>query len=128
MAAYIFGLLWNSAVKFLVLPVVFCDALVTDLRLEWTKYGVQLVAGQPPTLQQMVPFFKWLSLLIAVSVLVVLLVFFTVKGIFFDNLGKKTVGRALSDLLILALVLFLYYFIAASIIYFFFNILVSAPL
>ncbi len=128
MVAYIFGLLWNSTVKFLVLPVSFADALVTDLRLEWTKFGVQLLADQPPTPHQMMPFFKWLSLLIAVSVLTLLLVFFTVKGIVFDEIGKKTPGRIAGDTVVLLLVLFLYYFLAASIVYFFFNIVVSAPL
>ncbi len=128
MTAYLFGLLWDSTVKFLVQPVVFWDALITDLRLEWTKFGVQLVAGHPPTLEQMFPFFKWLSLTIVVILLVILLVFFTIKGLLFDDIRQKKAGRILSDLLVLLMVLFLYYFIAASIVYFFFNILMSSPL
>jgi len=128
MTQYLFGLLWDSAAKFLVLPLSFCDALVTDLRLEWTKYGVALVAGHPPTLEQMVPFFKWLSLLIVIVVLTLLLVIVTIKGILFDDLLKKKLGRVVSDLVVLLLVLFLYYFIAASIVYFFFNLVLGAPL
>ena len=117
-----FQYLMISALKFMALPVVFGDALITDLRLEWLKFDRLLAGGQRPPLQQLLPFFKWVLILLVVVCAVFFLVLVTVRSIIFDDLDRKTFGAVIGDFLILAMVLFFYYFLFASVVYFFFYI------
>jgi hypothetical protein len=120
---WLFHYIVSSAFKFLYLPVVFCDGLLTDLRLEWVKLDSSLAASTTFNVEQVLPFLKWATLLVVVAGAVLLLVLVTVKGILFDGLNKKSWGAIVGDFLILAMVLFLYYFIFASVVYFFFYII-----
>jgi hypothetical protein len=114
--------LLSSSLKFLSLPLVFADALLTDFRLEWLKLDQALAAGTAHGAEALLPFLKWAALSVLGTIAVIFILLATVWSIVFHDIDKKTPGGVLGDVLILAMVLFLYYFIFASVVYFFFYI------
>jgi len=117
--------LLSSSLKFLSLPLIFVDALLTDFRLEWLKLDQLLAAGTAHGTELLLPFLKWAALLALGAIAGVFILLATIWSIVFHDLGKKTPGGIIGDVLILAMVLFLYYFIFASVVYFFFYIALS---
>ena len=115
-----------SAVKFLVLPIVFADALFTDFRLEWLKLDQTLAAGTAHGTEALLPLLKWAALLALGAIAAVFILLATIWSIVFHDLDKKTPGGAVGDVIILAMVLFLYYFLFASVVYFFFYLVLPA--
>lgn len=113
--------LLGSALKFLSLPIIFADALLTDYRLEWLKLDQALAAGTAHGTEALLPFLKWAALLVLGTIAGIFIVLATVWSVLFHG-EKKTPGGIIGDLLLLAMVLFLYYFIFASVVYFFFYI------
>jgi hypothetical protein len=113
--------LLSSALKFLSLPVICADALLTDFRLEWLKLDQALAAGTAGT-EALLPCLKWTALLVLGTIAVLFILLFTIWSIVFHDIDKKKAGGVVMDVIILAMVLFLYYFALASVVYFFFYI------
>lgn len=112
-----------AMVKLLSTPLVFLDALVANIQLEWLKLAQGIAAGTPLTTVMLFHSFKWVLVLILVSIFSLFIIVESTWSILLKNLTKKRIGAILSDVILLGLVLFLYYFILSSAIYFFFNIL-----
>jgi hypothetical protein len=114
--------LLSSSLKFLSLPIVFADALFTDFRLEWLKLDQSLAAGTAHGTGLLLPFLKWAALSALGIIAVIFILLATIWSIVFHDIDKKTPGGIFGDVIILAMVLFLYYFLFASAVYFFFYI------
>lgn len=107
----------------LLTPLIFADALVASIRLEWLKLGRDLGNGVPLTIGMLGPLFKWVFFLVLITFFTVFIVVDSAWHILFKRFGDKSAKVKLLDFLLLVMVLFLYYFVLSTVIYFFFNIL-----
>jgi hypothetical protein len=107
----------------LLTPLIFADALVANIQLEWLKLNQALGGGVPLTIGMLVPLIKWVFFLALITFFAAFIVVDSAWHIFFKRLSAKSAKVKLLDLLLLVMVLFLYYFVLSTVIYFFFNIL-----
>ena len=107
----------------LLTPLVFADALVANIRLEWLRLGHDLGGGVPLTIGMLWPIVKWVLFLVLITFFTLFIVVDSTWHILLKRFAKKSAKVKVLDFLLLVMVLFLYYFVLSTVIYFFFNIM-----
>jgi hypothetical protein len=123
MAAGLLNEISITFTKFIAYPITFSNSVLANITLEWLKLNEIYLGGGTVKVNMLWPLIKWSIFLLAIAALVIFILIDTCRRVFYVQEKTMTVGRLLSNLIVLALVLGLYYLLAAGALYVFFNLL-----
>lgn len=124
MAANLLSEISITFTNFIGYPISFYNSILATIVLEWSKLNDIYLSGGTVKVVMLWPMLKWLIFLVVISGLVIFIFIDSCRRVFYIEDKKRTIGRLLSDLIVLALVLLLYYLFFAAALYLFFNFLI----